>query len=1065
LPIYLDHDIEYAKNELNGWTCPICLAVLFPFNSIGINEPLLEAINNPNNLIIDVDTLNAMVYDPLEINEDDSEGALSDIDPDQNCLKDIKGTLLQDCKYYYTTDQINQIQETSNKSEFSIFHLNIRSTPKNFDKLIPTLHTSGTTFDILALSETWLKPLNAECYGMEGYTHEFMTRNNRPGGGVSLYITDTWNYKIREDFSIITNEYEMLWIELDKDSTNSNSNIILGVIYRIPGTNPNDFNSKLQEIITKISNEKKECIHVGDYNFNLLNSDTHPPTAEFVNINFTQSLFPSINKPTRLTSNTATLIDNIFISPTFMTDSRSGIFLWDLSDHFPIFFIKYLVPATKEETIKLTRSHCEANKTAFSNAMTNTNWTPVTSNQNAQESYSIFHEIIAQAYNKAFPLKQSKPCYKNRLPWLSQGLKTSIKNKHKLHTTYLRNPTETNKKDYKNFKNKLNHVLRITHRKHIQDELLACKNNMRKSWQLIKEIINKNRKITHKLPKITINGHLCDDPKMIAEGFNNFFTHIGPILDGKIPVNNTSPLSFIPGNYTIDLILEPATELEINQIVDRLKNCAVGWDHFPAMIFKENKDPLNSILKHIVNLSLDQGTFPSELKLANIIPIFKAGDTDMIGNYRPVSLLSTVSKIFERAFFSRLSSFINRFKILYTLQFGFREGHATDMAIIKLLENIINSLESGDYTATIFLDFSKAFDTVNHEILLQKLNHYGIRGTAHRWVTSYLSERKQYCTFGNETSSTTNITCGVPQGSILGPLLFLLYINDLGTIFTHFGTILFADDSNLIVRGNSLKALEDKINQDIPLLTTWLETNRLSLNLKKTHIMVFGKKHRNIENTISTTIKGTTLEIVTHTKFLGVILDNSLSWKEHSLYLSKKISKSIGILTRARPFLNKTTLRQLYFSFLYPYLNYCSSIWGNASDNILWPLFKIQKRAIRILVNLRGRDSTRQSFYDLKLLRLPEIYKFSVLIFVYKFKNRLLPTVFDNFYTENRQVHRYQTRNADQFRTPLTKYRVAANFIKKTGVTIWQELNNEISHEKKIGLFKREVIARLIRDY
>jgi hypothetical protein len=328
------------------------------------------------------------------------------------------------------------------------------------------------------------------------------------------------------------------------------------------------------------------------------------------------------------------------------------------------------------------------------------------------------------------------------------------------------------------------------------------------------------------------------------------------------------------------------------------------------------------------------------------------------------------------------------------------------MAILKLLESIIDSLDNGTYSATIFLDFSKAFDTVNHDILLQKLNHYGIRGIANSWVRSYCSNRTQFCTFGDQISSTKNITCGVPQGSILGPLLFLFYINDLGNIFENVQSILFSDDSNLIAKGSSIQVLKQHINQDIPLLTSWLKTNRLSLNISKTHIMVFGKKTKNQDNSISVSIEGTLLEVVNHTKFLGIILDNGLTWKQHALHLSKKISKSIGILSWAKKFLNKSTLKQLYFSFLYPYLTYCSLILGNASDTILWPIFRTQKRAIRIIENIRGRDSSRAAFKKLKLLRLPDIYRYSALIFVYKDKNGLLPTIFEGFYTENRAVHR-----------------------------------------------------------
>ena len=468
--------------------------------------------------------------------------------------------------------------------------------------------------------------------------------------------------------------------------------------------------------------------------------------------------------------------------------------------------------------------------------------------------------------------------------------------------------------------------MRAAERTYYQNELLACKGNMRKSWKIIKDIINKNSKKSQKLPKITINGQLCENPQNIAEAFNKYFANIGSTLDRKIPHSNEYPLKFIKSNHTINLFLEPTTTSEIDKIIDKLKNCAVGWDQLPAFIFKENKDPLSGILNHIMNLSLEQGTFPNELKKANIIPIFKAGETDIIGNYRPVSLLTTVSKVFERAMYNRLISFITQQKILYSLQFGFREGHGTHMAILKFLDNIIDSLDRGDYAATIFLDFSKAFDTVNHHILLQKLSHYGIRGTANKWFESYLSNRSQFCTFGGKQSDEAIISCGVPQGSILGPLLFLIYINDLGTIFQNLSTVLFADDSNLIASGNSIETLERKINQDIPLLTKWLQTNRLSLNIKKTHVMVFGRKSKNQTNDLSVTIEGTKLEIVKHTKFLGVILDNEINWKQHILHISQKLSKSLGILKRARQFLNTSTLLQLYYSFLYPYLSYCCII-------------------------------------------------------------------------------------------------------------------------------------------
>ena len=253
-----------------------------------------------------------------------------------------------------------------------------------------------------------------------------------------------------------------------------------------------------------------------------------------------------------------------------------------------------------------------------------------------------------------------------------------------------------------------------------------------------------------------------------------------------------------------------------------------------------NKDILELSIPHIKNLlifllnqSLLQGIFPEELKIANVVPLFKNDDSMKFNNYRPVSLLCTLSKVFEKVMYNRLISFLEREKILYEKQFGFRKKHSTYMALMILIDKLIKSLEKGEYILGIFLDFSKAFDTVDHSILITKLNHYGIRGIALDWFVSYLNNRKQFVTYNGVRSSMKTVKCGVPQGSILGPILFLLYINDLASICKKTLPFLFADDTNLFICGDNPDEMVSDLNSELEDISSWLKTNKLSLNVKK----------------------------------------------------------------------------------------------------------------------------------------------------------------------------------------------------------------------------------------
>ena len=359
-------------------------------------------------------------------------------------------------------------------------------------------------------------------------------------------------------------------------------------------------------------------------------------------------------------------------------------------------------------------------------------------------------------------------------------------------------------------------------------------------------------------------------------------------------------------------------------------------------------------------------------------------------------------------------------EVLYKYQFGFRSDHSTQQAIITLDNRITKCLDSecNDIVIGIFLDLKKAFDTVDHTILLKKLYAYGIRGITLKWIKSYLSDHSQYVIYDGVSSNIRHITRRVPQGSILGPHFFVAYMNDIFNVSEFLFTVLYANDTSILVNGSNYSDLVQLLNNELCLLTNWLKANKLSLNVQKTFYMVFHRarmKNKDFDTSI-VCMNCMKLERTDCFKYLGVILDSNITLTQHISYIKNKVSKGIGIMYKARQYLDKKALLNIYYSYIYPYFIYCIEVWGNASHCHLHPLFLLQKKIIRIMTFSPYLAHTETLFINLEILPLDKLILNKIAIMMYKYANDMLPSVMHELYKKNNEIHTYDTRNKDLFR-------------------------------------------------
>ncbi|NQY44078.1 MAG: reverse transcriptase family protein, partial [Legionellales bacterium] len=383
--------------------------------------------------------------------------------------------------------------------------------------------------------------------------------------------------------------------------------------------------------------------------------------------------------------------------------------------------------------------------------------------------------------------------------------------------------------------------------------------------------------------------------------------------------------------------------------------------------------PLSNILAPIFNKSFQLGQFPDKMKVAKVIPIHKADSKMVSSNYRPISLLSIISKKIEKVMYSRIINFLKKYNILFKHQYGFQQNKSTEHAVLGILSKIIEAFENKENPCCIFLDFAKAFDTVNHDILLNKLYYYGIRGNILSWFESYLKERKQCVQVGNSISDLELVTCGVPQGSVLGPLLFLIYINDIPNSSKVLYFHLFADDTSLFLSHKDINKLEELLNHELDNISNWLKANKLSLNVSKSNVLIFRAKNASNDNVIHLNIDNEPLLEKTYAKYLGVYIDHKLTWETHINHIKSKLIKGNAILAKLRHFMPENIVKNVYNSYIQPHIDYGALTWGGCAQTHIDKLQVMQNNALRLIEFVSDyRDHATPLYVKLKLLKVKD---------------------------------------------------------------------------------------------